>query len=261
MTTASRKILSSALAVVGVGLLCAALAVPFFRKEVMNPREPRLPEGVDFEGEILWDRPLPASPQGVLVLASGINDRTGALVRMDSWREFARTRNLALAEASFSSPTTTAQCWERGYWHPALGSGALLEEALRREFGGPTNCPPLFHFGFSMGGNFVYEFQQMTQYPVAAWTVLGRSILASVDNSRTVAPALLLCGEKETGIQRSHEEYLQDIRGRGQDAQLQVIPNAGHQMDERAFDAARVFFQRILREARGQQVPPVGGRN
>ncbi len=245
--TVTRKTISSVLAAVGVALLCAAIALAFCRREVMNPREPRLPEGVDFEGEILWARPLPASPRGVLVLASGINDRTGALVRMDSWREFARTRNLALAEASFSSPTTSAGHWERGYWHPARGSGAVLEAALRREFGGPDACPPLFLFGFSMGGNFIYEFQQMTQYPVAAWAVLGRPVMAPKDDGRPVAPALLLCGENEPDVQRRHEEYLREIRGRGQEAQLQVIPNAGHQMDERAFDAARVFFQRVLR--------------
>ncbi|MGN0866146.1 MAG: hypothetical protein ACI4SG_00505 [Oligosphaeraceae bacterium] len=215
-------------------------------KPVPDQDHPDVPPGETMAGEILWHRPLPRNPRGILVLASGYNDRRGWMVRHPPWVEFARRENLALAEASFASPREELRPGKRGYYYPEHGSGQRLQDALEREYGPPETCPPLLLFGFSGGGIFLARFQDWTQYPVAAWSTLGSARYLPPRPGQP--PALLVCGDMDGNLE-ANRRYLQECRRLGVEVQLQELFECGHVLDFRAEEAVQLFFHRILQES------------
>lgn len=247
--------LPTLLAAAGLLLLALGGWMALTQERIPNQDNPRIPPGKTMAGKVLWLRPLPQRPQAILILASGYNDRTGNLIRNPLWQNFAREHRLALGEASFASPLDQLAPGKQGYYYPEHGSGKTLQDALQKEFGPPEDCPPLLLFGFSGGAIFLARFQAWTQYPVAAWCALAGGRFPTP--RPTQAPALLLCGDEDERLP-ANRHFLQLCRKSGAKAQLQELHQCGHVMDYRSFEAAQLFFLRILQEnPNSRKIPPI----
>jgi len=122
--------------------------------------------------EVVWQKPVPGPPVGLLLLFHGCTHRASHFFQLPEERIIvSKALQLGLAVAAFSSGEHVPNyCWDNSL--PAGGNldvkavGKALQTLLGRE---SWTKLPLFAFGASSGGSFATVFP--LQYPVLASTV------------------------------------------------------------------------------------------
>ena len=190
------------------------------------------------------------NPEGIMVLADGVNSVGGALIRQEEWRAFARKHRLVLAEVAFASATGFHNPESSCYYYAKNGSGDALLKLLDERF--PTR-PPLLLFGFSGGGHFASRFQEWRPDRVKAWAVTGVNWWdeAAAENPEDFPPGLVLTGDLEGNFARTVRAF-QERNALGRKVLWCGLKDFEHTMPYHALPLVRAFFAACLDERKPQ---------
>jgi len=209
---------------------------------VWNPPNPGRPSpGRNREGN------SPSGERGALVLCPGQNGSSAALLKERVWQEFAEREKLVLVGMRFVSSDEDLK-EGRGYFAASRGSGALLEEGLKKA---GLDGIPLLLSGFSGGAHFVMSFAAWRPDRVAAFCAYSFAWWEPPPET-LLCPALIVCGQADGERYGSSLGYFQEGRRQGKPWAWMSLKDTPHAPSAELDDFVRDYFASVLREEEGQ---------
>lgn len=185
-------------------------------------------------------------PKAVCVVLAGVNCNSIIYLTDARWTEFARTNNIALVMASFTSPVEELKRG-RGYYDARVKSGRQLVDYLESH---DLDTLPLFVYGFSGGAHFAASFSEHFPSRVTAWCAASAGWwqgLSQIGGERP--PGIIACGTEDFryGACLSH---FHDGRAAARRWTWVDVPGLGHSRSTALEDFARAYFLEILKQQR-----------
>lgn len=185
--------------------------------------------------------PTVPSPKAVLVLCPGMNGNGLREIGEKKWQDFARSENLGLLSISFASKPGLVE-HGKGYPFAADGSGQILLEAVRQQYG--RNLPLLL-YGFSSGAFFTELFADWKPERVVAWSAHATGWCGA--QKYNDAPGLVTCGDMDETRYGGAIMYFKEGRAQGKRLLWLSLPGLSHSTSGEQEDFVRQFFAAVLR--------------
>ncbi len=158
------------------------------------------------ESSIFFYRKPSRDATGLLLLVPGYNG-SGESMLDERWCQFADEHGLVLLAPTFrASPEQLKR--QEGYYYPAQGSGAQIDEALAvigAKLGVKTDS--VLIFGFSAGAHFAHRFALWRPEQVSAFVAYSAAWWSEPGESLREVPALIMCGENDERLQATREFF------------------------------------------------------
>ncbi len=145
----------------------------------------------------------------ILVLVPGYNGDGKAMIDA-AWSEFADREGLVLVTPTFKTTKEEVHSG-KGYYYPALWSGEVVLEAVRRiaesekEKGIEIDTEKIFIFGFSAGAHFAHRFALWKPGRVGAFAAYSAAWWGEPTKEARSVPGLIMCGEADGRYEASRE--------------------------------------------------------
>ena len=182
--------------------------------------------------------------RAVCVVLAGANGDSTVYFKDARWTEFARTNDIALVAATFTSPVEELKSG-RGYYDARVKSGRQLVDYLDRQNLGGL---PLFVYGFSGGAHFTASFAEHFPSHVTAWCAASAGWWQELEQGGDERPpGIVACGTEDSryGARLSH---FHDGRAVGRRWTWVDVPGLGHNRSEALEVFAQAYFIEILKQ-------------
>lgn len=217
--------------------LCLISLAQLGAAEVTRVTSPAIP-GLDRTE--MWFAKTASNPRAVLVLCPGMNGSAEAMVRDKTWQTFASRNKIGLAGLSFSSDPKELYDG-RGYTFPEQGSGDLLLQNLRKEYGADL---PLLLYGFSSGALFTELFVAWKPDLVLGWCAHGTGHFEK--NPGKWPPGLVSCGQLDSQRYGAALTHFKKGRSAGGSLLWIGLPRTSHEWPPELHEFVRKYFAALM---------------
>jgi len=195
-----------------------------------------------------WGQPSLPGCRGVLVLCPGQNGSSEGMLRDKVWQEFAERQGLALAGFHFVSSDEDLKNG-RGYFAASRGSGALLEEGLKKAGLGSA---PLVLYGFSGGAHFAMSFAAWRPERVAGFCAYSFAWW-SPPPPKLQCPALIVCGQADGTRYGASLAYFQAGRRQASPWAWVSLKETPHAASAELDEFVRAYFSCVMNFTEGNK--------
>lgn len=164
------------------------------------------------------------------------------MVQSAAWREFAAREGLDLVGMRFVSSDEDLKNG-RGYFVASRGSGALLEEGLKKA---GLEGLPIYLYGFSGGAHFAMSFAAWRPERVAGFCAYSFAWW-SPPPPELRCPALIVCGQADGTRYGSSLAYFQAGRKAGKPWTWVSLKDTPHAPNAELDEFVREYFSFVLK--------------
>lgn len=185
--------------------------------------------------------PKDGKPKRIMVLFGGRNWPGDKTIRTFNFNILADQHGIILLSPWFKDDE---------YWQPEKWSGKALIEAVslvRKQYSVPADSK-LFYYGYSAGAQCVAQFYAWKPELISAWGLHACGVWFKPEELSKHVPALVTCGENDTGRYELSWSSVQRWRDNGASVIWRAY-KTGHELNNEALQLARSFFEAQLQHS------------